>query len=619
MLKNAEHPMSRTFVSWSHIFIVGIVGIWGLCCGDNAFAQRGNPENPSWYDFKAWGEIKGPLPPDSCNRGDERFGQGTFVLIGKVGGVPAWIISHLRCDTSFREWDLVNTPPSELLLYRGVRNGLPTGQSGQRIGPDEINYDTRFIAAGDFDADGNVDIATDVRLLNDTNFNNFRCYMVSDVVIWWGDSVGSYTTKDTTHLSCGHRKWFGVNGALGHGLALDLSGDGIDDLVLTTDAAYDSLDKYVLVPPLQLFAGGNGSRWGRGSSPSSRLASWWWWNAPPAREMKALDHDCDGHLDIAFIDNESTMPGSVAILYGDSRGLPDTADLQTIHMDTINGKYMIFADVTGDGVPELIANTGGVDILRIYAGKVGQRLINQYGKGLAAPDPTHGRPWSLPWAEVWLPHLIHDGWDPAGFQEVYSVGDINNDGIGDIIGFSDPYLVFYTSGPYLDSLIDAEIDTRGMSFIFDVVPMGDVDGSGVKSFAVLHGMNPGGVLFYKPSSQVPTLYYTDRELPHPPGFRCEHAATVRLDTASSVGSNSLMNLTCNPNPATAEVRLSWRSMGNETTVVLISTEVGDEAHRVVLPRDAHEYLWNVSGWSSGVYFVTVRCAGSIETKKVILQ
>ena len=598
------------------ILLVGFICSLGSL--GNAPAQQGNPENPSWYGFKPWGEMNGLLTPDSCSGRDERFGYYSFVPIGKIGGEPSWIISRRRCDTTFFEWGLVDTPPVELLLYRGVKNGLPNVASGQRIGPDEINYTTSFIAAGDFDNDGYVDIATSVRLLNDTSFGNTQCFVVSEVVIWWGDSVGSYTTRDTTHLSCGHRKWVGVNREIGHGLVADISGDGIDDLVVFAGAGYDSGVVAINLPELSIFLGGNHSRWGRSPNSISRLASWSWWIIPDrTTEIQALDHDCDGHSDLVFIKND--LPGVASVLYGDPRGLPDTADLQTIHLDTINGRNMVFADITGDGVPELVVNCGGPELLRIYAGKAGQRLIDQYGRGLAPPDPSHGRPWSLPWAEVWLPKRINNGWNPAGFNGMHAIGDVNMDGIGDIEAFSDPFLCFYTGGRYLDSLIDAEIDTRGMGFVWNVVNVGDIDRSGVKSFAIVHGNKPGGILFYKPSALVPSLYNTERELPHLPGFRCEHATSAPIEIATSLDSTKSLQLSCTPNPTGNTIRLIWQNRNSQQTLLQFSTENGNEVQRITLPGSTHEYMWNTVEWSSGIYFITARCGSIFETTKVVVR
>jgi hypothetical protein len=104
------------------------------------------------------------------------------------------------------------------------------------------------------------------------------------------------------------------------------------------------------------------------------------------------------------------------------------------------------------------------------------------------------------------------------------MGDLGRNGVSDLWTYSWPFIIGYTGGKALDSSIDAEFDTRGYGQFSSIVRLGDIDGSGLSSFAITFASNPGSIMFFKPLDSLPVNGTVRRTLPHPVGFRCEHAA-----------------------------------------------------------------------------------------------
>src|SRR5690606_29754397 len=92
----------------------------------------------------------------------------------------------------------------------------------------EIGSETRFMAAGDWDGDQNVDLATAITLMEDSTVAPEVIGRASRLVIWWGQNDGHFTLSDTTRLSIGTPDWIYPDG----GFSVDLDQNGVKDLML---------------------------------------------------------------------------------------------------------------------------------------------------------------------------------------------------------------------------------------------------------------------------------------------------------------------------------------------------------------------------------------------------
>ena len=472
----------------------------------SAFAQPpdADPIDPFACDLPELGRVHGELTPTGGWR--EGFGHEVHP-VGDVDrdGLADWVVARWRVDTT-----VANRHPEEVLLYRGVRGGLPAVGSGQRIGPIEVGSFTRFLASGDWDADGNRDVAIRVQVIGDTSGGNSRGYEVATVAIFWGRGDGEFSIHDSTRLSCHAEMWLGVYGLNTHG-ASDLDGDGVDDLLLTTSRYGLSGGSLDPVPHLYVFRGGRDVRsvWTAGLS---------WWKPPAFNHVRAIDADVDGAVDLALMRNEDGigLSGGISVLYGKRGTLPDTTNMQALSFSAIEGKVSQFVDLTGDRVPELVVavghrSSGLILSCRVYLGLPGQRIVEQYGSGDDPSRPGHATNWwGKPWAEVWSPYQVNPGANPIRFA-LWDLGDAGRDGVDDLWAFSWPHLIAYNGGLFLDSLVDALVFVPNPNSFNNVVAnLGDIDGSGVETIAIGYSGREidlprfgGGVLFVKPDSCVP--------------------------------------------------------------------------------------------------------------------
>ena len=479
---------------------------------------RIDPRHPSVAYLQEWGYMVGSGLKCKPTWGEE-FGR-SIIPLGDVNGdaIADFLIERMSCDSAFGDNGL--TQGNELLLYYGVKGALPATNSGQRIGPQEIGSESSLLASGDWNNDTYIDFALREHIFGDTSYGNNKGYTIQQLVIYWGNSLRQYSVQDTTRLSGGAGAW----GAINQGYTIDANQDNIDDLLIWSGEGAGLTDgKIISLPHMYIYQGNNHSKWGQDAS--SHLAQWTWWNPPPMNQLvsKVLDYDCDGVIDIGIINQ--TFRSRASVLYGRSNQLPDTNNVESIYMVNSESRFTIFQDVTGDNVPEIITIGGDFEKqrIRIFAGKPGQRLLEQYGDGRDSADRANARFPLRPWAQIMLPNALHDGW--FGSEHVlFDLGDINTDGTSEIVAHADPYIIIYTTGRTLDSLIDILYATTNGPWD-TMVRVGDVDGSGVPSYAVTFA---GRVHFLKapPKDEIPTYGGRLRSLPHPVGFRCEAALGV---------------------------------------------------------------------------------------------
>ncbi|MBK8911609.1 MAG: hypothetical protein IPM61_09810 [Chlorobi bacterium] len=483
--------------------------------------------------MQEWGFMTGLLP--TCidpSRGEE-FGH-RIVPAPDINhdGIQDFFLERYRCERPFVNY----ARPQELLLYYGKKRQLPKPEDGQRIGPKELDTETHITGIGDFDADGYLDLACRFRLLYDTAEGNvISDYLIGYVAIYWGNATGLYSNDDTSHLDCAYPRWIIPNNT---GFGEDVNHDGVADVSIYLGAGFEA-GKVKRLPHILTYFGQAGERWGR--KGKGRQADWSWFAPPDNNDhLWRFDHDCDGYKDWVFVSNHLQ---TIAIAYGSNDAhVVDTNNIQAISLRPVADGWTLsatFSDLTGDAIPELqvLAGSESNHHVLIYAGKPGQRLIEQFGPGKDSLDKANGRFPLRPWARIAMPHTLNSAWNNVA-NPAHLLGDLNKDGADEVAVFCSPFLSIYTSGRSLDSLIDLVYQYN--TGFDNITRLGDIDGSGTPTYAVTHS---GRVHFLKapPKDDIPTYGGRLRLLPHPVGFRCQHASSVPVERQQEPASGE-MNL-----------------------------------------------------------------------------
>jgi hypothetical protein len=123
----------------------------------------------------------------------------------------------------------------------------------------------------------------------------------------------------------------------------------------------------------------------------------------------AHDFDDDGRLDVLMVG----FPGQLAQWFRNP-GTADGAWEPHVVVQVVDGESPEWADITGDARPELVYMTGGV-------------------LGYAGPEPLEPL---APWAF----HPISDARGYGGFTHGLGVGDVNGDGLTDVLEATGYYL-----------------------------------------------------------------------------------------------------------------------------------------------------------------------------------
>ncbi|MBL7988809.1 MAG: hypothetical protein JNJ94_12165 [Chlorobi bacterium] len=518
-MKRTDQPTHRRSRAPVEVAIaVAIAVLCLLATPTHSQETRIDPRHPSVAWLQEWGTIDGTNL--QCLPGwYESFGQN-IVPAGDLNHdhIGDFLLERLRCDTAFGPNK--TTRGNEWLLFYGKKNQLPKPEEGIRIGPTEIGSVTTFLCTGDFDGDGYRDIVSGIHLYNDTS-QGPTGRDVGMPVIFWGKEDGKYSTSDTTRLPCDAPLWITPS----FGIGADINGDHIDDLIIQGTGSGFSRGSLSLVkiPKIYVFGGSKGKRWGRDGKDYAPVQRWW--NPPKTSKMSYRDHDCSGQKDLIFHDKERAVE-KISIAYQhDTSNWLDTTDIEMIDLWKANGRFVLFQDVSGDNVLDLVLIGGDFSNQRIkvFAGKAGQRLTEQYGDGWDSADIANKRFPLRPWVSMPTPTVLHDGW--AGSEHVlFDLGDINADKRSEIVAHSSPFILIYTTGRTLDSLIDVMVNIPADSWgTFRRV--GDIDGSGTASFAASWD---GNVHFMKapPVDEIPTYGGRLRDLPHPIDFRCQLSSGV---------------------------------------------------------------------------------------------
>ena len=533
--------------------------------------------------------------------------------VGDVDGdsLCDWVVTRSRRDTLPG-----GKSPSELLLYHGVRGGLPDVSDRIRIGPPSLDVNMRLMAVGDWDNNQAIDLATTLQPFYDTTFGPSNGKPGSYLVIWWGNETGTYSVNDTSHLLNGMDAWIEPD----EGFSRDLDEDGIPELILSDvkgfldgEPAWDAL--------VQVWMGSDGKRWGR---ELPRRSTWSWWSPPAESYLNVfhrtqwIDQDVDGYLDFVWY-NDSRLPGesgSLSIIYGTPEHVLDTANIHTIRFDSSSGKYALFRDITGDNVPELLLNTGGEESIKAYIGFRGQRVEEQYGLGNEPGHPGEGVWWGRPWATIPLPGQLHDGWAASGWSPIYEFPDAGLDGVGDVWVFSIPDFICYNGGQRFDSIYDSWI-TRPGTGSGPTVVLGDIDGSGLTTIALGFGYTgttrPTEIAFFQPSKRVPETG-TYRYMP--PGVGTPQTGVE--DEGRDRRTAGTFDLQARPNPSSGVVRLSWRPATGRATI-LITDQLGQTVTRFETEGSRGDAEWDAWQTFGAVYFVSIEIDGIRESTEVRIQ
>ncbi|MEZ4784950.1 MAG: hypothetical protein R3F28_12840 [Candidatus Kapaibacterium sp.] len=556
------------------------------------FAQEGEPRHPAIVHFEEIGRIQASLKE--------------LWPLGDVSGDSiADIAIQYSSDTAI---EVAGIPapyhPLETAILLGVKGAIPAIKDTMRFGVRERNTDTYIVAVGDWDGQKGKDICAVIRTYGDTSFGNTDLVYdpISRTIIFWNDGTGHYSVDDTTHLNPGINATFFPS----HGLSVDYDKDGIEDLFLLRGGGIKD-GKPVGYASFHYFKGVNSSTWHRNDGANS--PRWQWWSAPKNIDrLESQDLDHDGVQDIIFYINEANSP--LTILYGrNDRGFPDTIiDLQQI---SINGLASNFSDVTGDNYADLIILNSAQDFVYCYVSTPSaRRLQDMFGTG--NDPPREGEWWSRPWATLKGPKLVNQFWLGLGSQ-LFPLGSADTSSPDEIWIYSWPYILIYRTGIRLDSLIDAEIDTRVANGT--PVRIGDINGDGRDELAMVG--NP--IVIFRLPDALPSTVGRARKVPD---------GTDMPDSVSSVVKTirpqaSSLDLDVRPNPSSGAISIAWKNpvlgTGKAGLFLRITDLLGQDVLSVELPNDQAGYIWDASKTFGGRYFITVTIGDVSQTEQITIQ
>jgi hypothetical protein len=591
-------------VARQYVYVAIVVCI-GVLQGSICLGQE-NPLNPNYCEIQPFGTQDGWITKSKLRDVGEWFGQKIY-SVGDVNGdhLNDWVVEHHRVDT------LVNgLLPHEVYLYKGNPNGVPTAQEGMRIGPDEVGSVTKFLCAGHFDSDPYMDLVVAAEVFGDTTDGSSGTHP-NRVVVYWGNERGDYSNADTSHLLNPGRVWLGFYPKVE---VYSRRQQDMNDILIIWGVSTFNNGILTKTAYLHLYELPEKRRWGRNGQ--SRLPNWQLWNVPRVDRVSVIDHDGDGFQDLVLISDYSLVDTvRITVVYGTNTEYFDTVRTESVSLERANGRVAEMTDITGDGIPDLIVNAGSQELVKIFIGRRGHRLKEQYGTGIDPPDIPRGRPFARPWAHIKLPYSLDPTrWGRIGFEPLWDIGDIGNDGIADVVVAARPYMYVYSTGKYSDSYIDATlaVPNDGVNALTYAARLGDIDGSGRDAVAVSYGYAPGGIAFFHTSKCVEDA--GGNEVPLPPGTG-RPTTSVEEPLQAMTGVRVNLQLAISPNPSTNRVGVHWSGSGSAR--ISVHDALGNEAGRWIT-NDNHLDL-DLTGWSKGSYILTVRAGNEVISEKLVLQ
>ncbi|HEX6772024.1 MAG TPA: VCBS repeat-containing protein [Acidobacteriaceae bacterium] len=235
-------------------------------------------------------------------------------LLYMTGSTPVWLTAAKLTSSGHADIVTVDADSQELEIFRGNGNG--TFQAPTAL--DTLGQTPIYVATGDFNKDGNVDIAVGLIVENDMTQTPFAVYL--------GDGSGGFSSTITNVMP--------VQGTLNPGQAsslivADLNQDGYPDItVLYAQQGFSYINQ-----------GGSSFTGASVFKPSNGLIG-----------LALSDVDGDGCLDAV----ETSASGVLTIAKGGCNGTfsPGSVVAEVGDQDPA----VIVSDVDGDGIPDIVAS-----------------------------------------------------------------------------------------------------------------------------------------------------------------------------------------------------------------------------------------------------------------------
>jgi len=376
-------------------------------------ATSGAPNGPCTFDGLATGDFNGDGLPDLATPDSLLYGKGdgTFQapILFAAGNTPTYVTSFNFNSDNKTDLVVANKQPNISLLF-----GL--AESVLQPGFESVGASPQSAAEGDFNGDGNIDIAV-------------ASYSSNTVQILLGGGKGGFRAGQV--LSVAHAAAV---------LALDLNGDGLLDLAVSSDLGTTIF-----------FGDGNGTFTQSAEYALTGDCTQRPDNPTPQVCFASADVNGDGHPDLA---GASWSGNTVSTLLNNGDGTFRSGT--TLNVETPQG--LTFGDFNNDGHADLAVSSyyqgevifpgfgngsfGSSVTVQIAPGAVASAVGDFNGDGnldlAVAPGAEGGFAIYVVLGDGNLtfsrPKLIQADEEPIAI----AVGDLNNDGLPDIVSTNYP-------------------------------------------------------------------------------------------------------------------------------------------------------------------------------------